>query len=106
VRDLTITRGAARAVAVLFILVLFSGAGNLWASWTEVHNAQAQQRHEQVLQQQAGVALEQKLCSTFGAIAELKPPAGNPETNPSRAYDQQLHAVLVQLGLDLGCKKG
>ena len=49
--------------------------------------------------------LERKLCQTFGELAALKPPAGNPATNPARSYDQQLHATLSQLGTDLGCDR-
>ena len=93
-----------RAIGALLVLTLIVGGGNLWASWAEVHSAQAAQRHEQVLQQQAGVILGRKLCATFGALAALKPPPGDPKTNPSRAFEQQLHATLDQLGADLGCK--
>ena len=48
--------------------------------------------------------LEQKLCTTFGKLAANKPPAGNPETNPSRAYEQRQAVILDELGADLGCK--
>ena len=29
---------------------------------------------------------------------------GNPATNPSRAFDDHLHATLDRLGPDLGCR--
>lgn len=85
------------AVGALLALTLIMGAGNLWASWDEVHSSQA-------AQQRQGQAVEAKLCSTFGGLAALKPPVGDAKKNPSRAYEQSLHAALVQLGTDLGCK--
>jgi hypothetical protein len=55
-------------------------------------------------QQRAGAVLGEKLCDTFGRLAALKPPAGDPARNPSRAFDDSLHMTLDQLGTDLGCK--
>lgn len=46
------------------------------------------------------------LCTTFGRLGALRPPPGNPNTNPSRAYLQQEHATLDEIGTDLGCKRG
>ena len=43
-------------------------------------------------------------ATTFGKLAANKPPAGNPETNPSRAYEQRQAVILDELGADLGCK--
>ena len=54
--------------------------------------------------QQQGKVMVQKICTTFGRLGELKPPPGDPRANPSQAYLQQLHARLVELGTDLGCK--
>jgi hypothetical protein len=93
-----------RAICALLALTLIMGGGNLWASWTEVHNQARSYQHEQQQEQAAGAALSRKLCSTFGTLAALHPPEGNPKTNPSRAYEQEEHAALVQLGTDLGCK--
>lgn len=51
-----------------------------------------------------------KLCSSLKpleSLAGLKPPVGDPATNPSRAFEQQLVlklAPLAQLGPDVGCK--
>ena len=59
----------------------------------------------QAAERRSGQLLERKLCQTFGKLAANRPPAGNPLTNPSRAYDQRNHADLVQLGGDLGCKE-
>lgn len=95
--DVTITRGARLAATGLLILTLLVGAGNLWASWDEVHAYKA-------AQQRQGQVVEEKLCSTFGKLAALKPPAGNPRTNPSRAYLQGQHAALDEIGTDLGCR--
>jgi hypothetical protein len=89
----------ARAVGVLLALTLVVGGGNLWASWDEVHASQA-------AQQRAGQVVEEKLCSTLGKLAVLKPPAGSPQANPSRAYEQELHATLAELGPDIGCDHG
>ena len=94
----------AGGVAALVALTLIVGAGNLLASWDEVHAYQASQHREEVAQQRASVAVEDKLCSTFGKLAALEPPSGSPAHNPSRAFEQDLHARLVELGIDLGCR--
>jgi hypothetical protein len=94
----------AGGVLALVALTLIVGAGNLLASWDEVHAYKASQAREQVVQHQAGVAVEQKLCDTFGKLAALKPPPGSPTTNPSRGFEQSLHSTLVELGIDLGCR--
>ena len=97
-----------QALVYLFVLSALLGAFNLLWTSHEVHSSQAaiqaSQHREQVLQQQAGVMIGEKLCTTFGKLAALKPPAGNPKTNPSRAFDDNLHATLDELGTDLGCK--
>jgi hypothetical protein len=99
-----------RALVFLFALSVILGGLNL--TWTahEVHASQAAiqaaQHREQVMQQQAGAVLGRKLCATLGALAALKPPAGSAAANPSRAYEQELHATLAQLGPDIGCKGG
>jgi hypothetical protein len=91
-------RGQARAVVYLFVLaVLLAVAGLFWINH-QVHASQGAAR-------QAGQAVEVKLCSTFGRLAALQPPPGNPAANPSRAYLQAEHATLVQLGADLGCNR-
>ena len=94
----------AGGVAALIALTLVVGAGNLVASWDEVHAYQASQRQAQVAQRQQGIATEGKLCSTFGKLAALQPPAGSPAGNPSRGFEQSLHSTLVELGVDLGCR--
>ena len=94
---------AKRAQAVLLMLVLIAGGGNLWATHAEVQSAQAAQQREQAAQRRAGEVVEHKICTTLDQMAALNPPAGDPQANPSRAYEQRLHAVLDGLGPDLGC---
>lgn len=96
---------ASRASAILLALVLIAGGGNLWATHSEVQSAQAAQQREQAAQRRAGEVVEHKICTTLGHLAALRPPPGNPKTNPSRAFDQQLHATLDGLAPDLGCGK-
>jgi hypothetical protein len=115
-----------RSLVILFaIAVLLGGGGLFWAARDQDANAasqrreqasqlaaqrheeaeqQAEQRHEQAEQQRAAVILGEKLCLTFGKLAALEPPPGNPMTNPSRAYLQAQHDTLAQLGTDLGCR--
>ena len=86
-----------RALAALFMLsIALGGLGLFWTAW-EVRAIQS-------AQQQQTRAVEQKLCATFGKLAALRPPAGNPAKNPSRAFDDNLHATLDELGTDLGCR--
>ncbi len=97
-----------RALVWLFVLsVILAGANLLWTAH-EVHASQAAIQagyiREQAAQKRQGTILGVKLCTTFGRLAALKPPAGNPKTNPSRAFEDNLHATLDQLGTDLGCR--
>ena len=94
-------KGGASALVALTLIV---GAGNLLASWDEVHAYKASQSREEVAQQRAAVAVEDKLCDTFGKLAALQPPPGPAAVNPSRAFEQELHSKLVELGTDLGCR--
>jgi hypothetical protein len=67
--------------------------------------------HNANLQRQAAqsAAIEAKLCKTLKPLvplAKLRAPAGDPASNPSRAFEQQLVirlAPLAQLGSDIGC---
>lgn len=92
-----------RSLLFLFALAVVLAAGSLLWTAHEVRASQAAQQREEAIQHQAGVVLEEKLCITFSRLAALQPPAGNPATNPSRGYDQELHATLDELGTDLGC---
>jgi hypothetical protein len=53
-----------------------------------------------------GRQVELRLCQSFGKIADLQPPPGDAGTNPSRAYEQQLHGILAGVYVDLGCTEG
>lgn len=101
--------------AILVALMVVVGAGNLAATYVDVHDAQvaAAQQHaravvahrRQVAGQAAAAAVfESKLCEAFGVLGALKPPPGNPAANPSRAYEQAEHAALVHIGVAVGCK--
>jgi len=97
-----------RALVSLFaVAALLSGLNLLWTAH-EVHASQAaiqaSQQREQASQQQAGAVIGRKLCTTLDRLAALKPPPGPASQNPSRAYEQELHATLAQLGPDIGCK--
>lgn len=104
--EVRITRGARLAASGLLLLTLIVGGGNLLATYLDVHAAQQAQRREQQAQRRAGEIVERRICLTMTRLAALKPPPGNPAANPSRAYEDSLHATLDQLGPDLGCRKG
>ena len=79
--------------------------GNLFLDGARGARAAGTAQHqEQAAQQRQGAVLEAKLCISLDRLAALKPPAGDPASNPARAYAQQEHAVLAQLGPDVGCK--
>lgn len=108
--------GVARAIVYLsvlnliFVAVCFGGLVH-YADSTRtalLHQQQAyeaDQRHEQAEQRADGAAVERKLCTTFGELAANQPPAGNPDTNPSRGYDQRNHKILDEVGPDLQCAR-
>lgn len=66
----------------------------------------SQDQFDQVQQSQAkqGEVVEQKLCTTLEGLRSLKPPVGDPSSNPSRGYLQKQHDKLAQLSDDIGCK--
>jgi hypothetical protein len=83
-----------RAVAVL-IVVLFALEGLNLEFTAQYEN------HTQQAQRTQSAAIIRKVCAGFGELAAEKPPAGNPAKNPSRAFDDTQHAVLVGIGHDL-----
>jgi hypothetical protein len=87
---------AAAALAVLLLVAAIGGSYGL----TEYAI-----RQSQAGQQRAGQIIEHKLCTIFGGIAALKPPAGNPAANPARGFDQQLHVKLAEVGPALECPR-
>lgn len=102
-----ITPGARRAVVFLFVLTLALAAADLLYS---VHYADALQasQQRQAAQQRAaqraqGAAFERRLCTTLGRLAALQPPTGSSARDSSRAYLRSQHAVLAELGPDVGC---
>ena len=92
-----LTGRKASAIVSLFLVGFLVGAANLIFT---VHYIRAQQS----AQQQAGLVTARKLCATLDSLAALKPLGGNPAANPSRAYEDHLHATLDGLGQDLGCR--
>ena len=83
-------------MAFLLAVSLAVGFAAYFAAVRYYHDALA-------AQQRQGAVLEQRLCKTLASLAALKPPAGNPVANPARGFDQQEHAILAQLGPDVGC---
>lgn len=84
------------SAAVLAAVVMLLLAANLLFTARYVSATRA---HEQ----RQGQIVQHKICATLSKLAALQPPAGNPASNPSRGYEQELHATLDQLGPDLGC---
>jgi hypothetical protein len=104
-----ITPGARRAVVVLFILTFLLSGSALFGAVTYYHREQGSQQRQNAQQAAAqraqSEAFQRKLCTTLGRLAALKPPPGDAAGNPSRAYLQEEHAVLAELGPDVGCSK-
>jgi hypothetical protein len=92
-------RGQRRAVVFLFLLSLAMSVAAYLAATNYYRDGQA-------TQQRQGLVLERKLCGSFGKLAGLHPPPGNPATNPSRAYLQTQHDILAGIGADLQCPGG
>jgi hypothetical protein len=93
-----LNRRTARSVVYLFgLAVVLSVVSLFWINHA-VHDSQA-------AQQRQGQQVLAKLCATLDRLAALKPPSGSAASNPSRAYEQQLHATLAQLSPDIGCSR-
>lgn len=103
--SITITRSMRRAIVGLLTLVLIVGGGNLWATFQVNHSTQQAEQQQSAAARRQGQLVERRLCTTLGRLTVLRPPPGNPATNPSRAFDQKLHDTLSQLSPDLGCGK-
>lgn len=97
-RRFEITRGALWFGVLVLILNLVIGGANLWASF-EINSDSISRSQSQ------GKAIEHSLCTTLDRLSALKPPAGDASQNPSRAYEQEQHQILSELGPDVGCSK-
>jgi type II secretory pathway pseudopilin PulG len=103
-----VAAGAVRRRSDLIILVAFVlvvGLANSLLGANSEHSFEARQARQQAAQQAQGRVLEQRLCTTLNRLAALNPPPGNPASNPSRAFEDELHQTLSQLGPDLGCHR-
>jgi hypothetical protein len=82
----TITRGARRAVAVLFVLMVMLAAANLFFTASEVRSSNA------------------KWCDTIALLTSRPVPRpADPRANPSRAQAYVLYSDFVTLRHRLGC---
>lgn len=86
--------GIASIFALFLVLVAIGGA--YLVTQDQINSNKAQQ-------EQQSVQFEAHLCQTLNTLKAEKPPAGDPSTNPSRAFDQQQHDALAQLAADIGC---
>jgi hypothetical protein len=110
-------RGVWLAAAAVAASLLLNWSYTTWNNVQQDHHyhdiVQSEIAHDNQLrkeQQEAGVAIESKLCTTLDKLGSIKPPTGLslevPEVNPGRTYDDQQHAVLAQLGPDIKCPAG
>ena len=93
-----LTRAQGWAIIFLFSVAVLLGGGALFWTSHETDVAQA-------AQQRQSAETERKLCRTLGMAAALRPPAGDPAANPSRAFEQGEHRVWVQAIADIGCDR-
>lgn len=104
-----LSRIQGRGVVFLFGLAVVLAAYSLFWNAHEVNSNAAAQQRQQASQKLAAQLVEARLCKSLlplEGLANLRPPAGDPVNNPSRAYEQELSAKLAplaQLGPDLGC---
>jgi hypothetical protein len=102
-------RNQARAVVYLFLLNLALFVTLAAGLFHYVHSTRAglaaQAHAQQVAQRKAGQLIEKSLCADLGTMAAIRPPAGNPAANPSRAYEQDEARAWAGLVRDLGCKE-
>ena len=96
---------ASRGSVILLALVLVVGAGNLWATYALNGSTKAAEQRQAAAQRRQGQVIEHKLCTGFGKLASLKPPAGADKANPSRLFELKQHNILDGLGSDIGCQQ-
>jgi type VI protein secretion system component VasK len=105
-------------IFLVVILVLAMSGGALVSSYLEnryyeaqlatqnrAYEKQLSQQNaaQQAAQKKQGAMIERRLCSTLVGLSQLKAPSGNPEDNPSRAYEQAQQKKLSELSSDIGC---
>lgn len=88
----TITRLVALMASCLAAALVLNGLFTIWS----VQNFKRQE-------QQNGIIVQRKICKTLDLLYREKPPSGDASKNPSRAYEQDLHARFADLRIDLGC---
>lgn len=98
-----ITSGARRAVLTLFVVTLALAGANLLFTAHEANSVRHQFAAAAAQATRQGQIVERKLCVSFGRLASLRPPPGNPADNPSRAYLQEQHTILDEIGADIHC---
>jgi uncharacterized protein HemX len=102
-----VSRNARLLAGVLLLLAVVLGATNLWSSYVENHQFEQQftaaQAQAAATQQKAAVAEVQALCKDLATMAAIAPPAGPPQTNPSRAYEQAEHRAWQGLFTSIRC---
>lgn len=101
--DARLSPQVSRALVVLFLLPSLIAVAAVIGVIVDSVSYQAAQRRQQQVQEQQGRIVERKLCQTLDGLVQLRPPPGNPATNPSRAFEQRLHEKLSQLAPDVGC---
>lgn len=84
------------AIVCGFVIIILTLTGSYFLTQTQIHAAQNAQT------QNAQMA-EMKLCKTLNTLKAIQPPPGDPNTNPSRAFDLKQHDALAQLASDLAC---
>lgn len=95
-----------RALVFMFALFILLVAANFLWSARQQDAYEANLHREHAAHVRSSQLVIDKLCLTFGKLGSLTPPPGDPVKNPSRAYEQEQHDTLVQLGTDLGCRAG
>ena len=95
----SITVSMAGMVLTVVFLLLVNAA--LTVSLVLFFKGQIDAEHAQSIHQ--GAKIEHSICVTMASLAALQPPSGSAEDNPSRAYEQKLHATLAEIGPDLEC---
>ena len=93
-----------RSLVYMGVVFLVLVAANFLWSARQQNAYEASLARDHVAHLKADELMVEKLCLTFGKLGALKPPAGPAAANPARAYEQEEHATLIQLGTDLGCK--